>query len=59
MTPEDKEEILNTYKWIKVKRYNKDLYSDWKDAYEALEEHHTKETEFLIKKIRDIVEKYC
>jgi hypothetical protein len=59
MTPEEKEEILNTYKWIKVKRYDENNYSDVSEAYNALNEHHAKETEFLIKKIREIVEKYC
>ncbi|MFM2393336.1 MAG: hypothetical protein RLZZ546_1318 [Bacteroidota bacterium] len=59
MTQEEKDEILNTYKWIKVKMYKRENYEDWKDAYEALEAHHVEETEFLLKKLREIVEKYC
>jgi len=38
----DKKEILQTYKWIKVKRYKDD-------------EDFIDETNFLIDKIRDIV----
>lgn len=59
MTPEEKKEILETYKWIKVKRFKKEKYTEWVDAYDALEKHHLEETTFLIEKIREIVEKYC
>ncbi len=59
MTQEEKEEILNTYKWIKVKKYKKEDYINIEDAYTALEAHHIEETSFLLKKLRDIVEKYC
>jgi hypothetical protein len=51
----DKKEILQTYKWIKVKRYKDDEDLTWEERYRRLEEHHIDETNFLIDKIRDIV----
>lgn len=59
MTPEEKNEILNSYKWIKVKKYKLEDYDDWQDAYYALEKHHIEETNFLISKLREIVKNYC
>lgn len=57
MTQEEKDEILNSYKWIKVKKFNNDLMSY--DSYEsyiyAFEMHHIEETTFLIDKIRELV----
>ena len=58
-----RDEILNTYKWIKVNRFDtkiEDLKADpntyWQNEYEMLLEHHQKETEFLINFVRKIVE---
>jgi len=51
----DKEEILNTYKWIKVPKYVDDLSLSWEERYARLNEHHIKETTFLIDKLREIV----
>jgi hypothetical protein len=55
MTQEQKGEILETYKWIKIKRYVDDESLSCEVRYLRLLEHHTKETEFLINKIREIV----
>lgn len=55
MTPEEKQEILETYKWIKVKRYISDETKSWSERYRDLEVHHLQETNFLIDKIRQIV----
>lgn len=48
------DEILNSYKWIKVKRFNPDNYSTLEDKYKAFEEHHIEETSFLIDKVREL-----
>ncbi|WP_158224901.1 hypothetical protein [Brunnivagina elsteri] len=56
MTPEEKREIIETYKWIKVKRYQPDESKSWEERYRELEKHHLEETNFLIAKIREIVE---
>lgn len=55
----DKNEILNGYSWIKVPKYyeidpDRDDV-DWKVEYQKLMHHHKEETEFLIKKIRELV----
>ncbi len=55
MTKEELEEILNTYKWIKVKRFKDDVNLSWEDRFKALEEHHVQETSFLVDKIRELV----
>ncbi len=55
MTPEEKQEILETYKWIKVKRYTLDKTKSLEERYRDLEAHHLEETNFLIDKIRQIV----
>lgn len=55
MTEEEKNEILEGYKWIKVKRYVMDESLSWEERYMQLEAHHEKETSFLIEKIREIV----
>jgi len=55
---EEKASILNSYAWIKVPRLeerNVDSSCDWKEEYFKLLEHHKKETEFLITKVREIV----
>lgn len=51
----EKKEILETYKWIKIKKYKEDEDLTWEERYKKLEEHHIEETNFLINKIRDIV----
>jgi hypothetical protein len=51
----EKKEILETYKWIKIKKYRDDESLSWEERYKKLEEHHIEETNFLIDKIRDIV----
>lgn len=56
MKPEEKQEILDTYKWIKVKRYQDDETKSWEERYKELEKHHLEETNFLITKIREIVQ---
>ncbi len=55
MNTEEKKEILSTYKWIKVKSYKMNEQLSWEERYKELEKHHIDETNFLIKKIRDIV----
>jgi hypothetical protein len=49
------EEILETYKWIKVKKYVEDKSLSFEERYRLLEKHHVEETSFLINKIREIV----
>jgi hypothetical protein len=63
VTPQLREKILNSYSWVKVKRFDasyEDLKADpntnWKLEYQELMEHHEKETNFLINYIRKIVE---
>jgi len=48
MKPEEKEEILNSYKWIKVPRYVDDQNLSWEDRYQKLNAHHIEETTLLI-----------
>ena len=55
MKPEEKEEILNSYKWIKVPKYVDDQNLSWEDRYQKLNAHHIEETTFLIEKIRALV----
>ncbi|WP_159439342.1 hypothetical protein [Tenacibaculum agarivorans] len=57
MTQEEKQIILETYKWIKVKKYIDDESLSWEKRYRRLEKHHLEETNFLIEKIREIVKK--
>lgn len=51
----EKEIILNTYKWIKVPRYQDDPALSWEERYKKLEGHHIQETQFLIDKVRSLV----
>ena len=51
----EKKEILETYKWIKIKKFKDDESLSWEERYKKLEEHHIEETNFLIDKIRDII----
>jgi hypothetical protein len=56
MTQAEKDEILNTYKWIKVPRYEELGDGHYpEEKYEHLEKHHIEETTFLIEKLRQIV----
>lgn len=55
MSTEEKKEILETYKWIKVKKYIDDESLSFEDRYKILLDHHEKESKFLIDKIREIV----
>ena len=55
MNQNEKEIILNSYKWIKVKRYVDDESLSWEERYRRLEKHHLEETSFLIDKVREIV----
>jgi hypothetical protein len=47
-------EIIDSYKWIKVKKYEDDDSLIWLERYKKLEEHHKVETEFLINKCREL-----
>jgi hypothetical protein len=58
LTEEEKKEILETYKWIKVKKYVIDENLSWENRYKKLNEHHIEETNFLINKIREMVKDY-
>jgi len=55
---EDLQEILDSYKWIKVRAYSEaDLRNpcvEWKSEYQSLARHHKTETEFLINKCREL-----
>ncbi len=55
MDNKEKEEILNSYKWIKVKKFVDDETKSWEERFKALEKHHLEETNFLINKTREIV----
>lgn len=55
MDNNEKEEILNSYKWIKVKKFVDDETKSWEERFKALEKHHLEETNFLINKTREIV----
>ena len=58
MTQEEKQIILKTYKWIKVKKYVDDQSLSWEERYKRLEKHHLEETNFLIDKIREVVKQF-
>lgn len=51
----EKQEILNTYKWIRVPKYIDNKYLTFEERLEKLQEHHIKETTFLIEKVRELV----
>jgi hypothetical protein len=50
-------EHYGDYKWIKVKRYTMDESKSWEDRYKDLDNHHLKETTFLISEIRALAER--
>jgi hypothetical protein len=55
MDEKEIDEILNSYKWIKVKKFNPLELGDHPDEkYEGLMEHHIEETSFLINKVREL-----
>jgi hypothetical protein len=47
-------EDYSGYGWIKVKRYVDDPTLTWEERYARLDSHHTKETTFLINKVREL-----
>ena len=55
MDTAEKKQILETFSWIKVKQHRDDPSKSWEERYRELEKHHRSETEFLIKKVREIV----
>ena len=57
MENKELQEILDSYKWVKVKQYHKpDRSSDWQFQHELLEAHHKDETKFLINKCRELAQ---
>ncbi|NIQ13251.1 MAG: hypothetical protein GTO02_02220, partial [Candidatus Dadabacteria bacterium] len=50
-------EYYADHSWIKVKRHKDDESKSWEDRYYALDDHHVKETTFLINEIRTLAEK--
>jgi hypothetical protein len=50
-------EHYSDYKWIKVKRYTDDESKSWEERYKSLDEHHLKETTFLINEVRSLADK--
>jgi len=50
-------EHYSDYKWIKVKRHTDDPTKSWEDRYKVLDEHHLKETTFLIDEVRKLADK--
>jgi len=57
VTKEELNEILDSYKWIKVKKYEVDENLPAEEKYQLLEKHHKEETEFLIRKTRELARK--
>jgi len=55
MDQTERDLILNTYRWIKVPRYNDDETLSWEERFNKLQEHHIRETQFLIDKVRELV----
>lgn len=50
-----KKEMLESYKWIKVKKYVDDDTLSWEERYKKLNQHHIEETNFLINFVRGLV----
>lgn len=55
MEESEKIEILETYRWITVKKFTEDSTLSYEERYKLLWEHHIEETTFLIEKLRNIV----
>ena len=47
-------ETYEGHRWIKVPRYIMDESKSWEERYRQLEEHHLRETTFLIDKVREL-----
>jgi hypothetical protein len=58
MNEAEKEEILTTYKWIKVRRYVDDERLSIEERFKRLQEHHVEETSFLIDKIKELIKQH-
>lgn len=56
LSAEEKNRILQSYDWIKVKRWRDDPSLPLSERFDSLVQHHEQETEFLIKFIRSLVE---
>ncbi len=54
MKKTDLDEIINSYKWIKVKKHVDDSTKTFEERFTELEKHHIDETTFLIEKIREL-----
>lgn len=54
ISQEEKDTILNSYKWIKVPKFVDNDTLSWEDRYKKLDEHHIWETSFLIEKVREL-----
>ena len=58
---EELQEILDSYKWIKVRTYHeadpRNPCTECKYEYFDLVKHHKEETEFLINKCRELAKK--
>ena len=50
-------EDYSGYRWIKVPRYTMDESLPWEERYRQLEEHHIRETTFLIEKVRELAQR--
>ncbi|OAI53307.1 hypothetical protein AYO47_05060 [Planctomyces sp. SCGC AG-212-M04] len=50
-------ETYEGQRWIKVPRYVMDESKTWEERYRQLEEHHVRETTFLIEKVRELAAK--
>ena len=48
------EEKYQGFGWIRVKRFVDDESKSWEERFKALEEHHLKETNFLIDEVRSL-----
>lgn len=46
------EKLYEGYGWIKVGRHRDDPALSWEERFRILEEHHLKETQFLIEEVR-------
>ena len=55
---ESVEKRYEGYGWIKVGRHRDDPSLSWEERFRILEEHHLKETQFLIDEIRRLAKEY-
>lgn len=54
-TEEQRAEIKESYKWVKVKKFVDDKTLSWEERFNALQKHHVEETAFLIDKKKTII----